>query len=389
MAASRVLLAAAALTLTLPAGAADDEGQLPRTVVWTSYGIGTTGYSMAVAVGAVLKQQQQVNLRVLPGKNDVSRLAPLTLGRAQFAATGSDSIYAQEAIYTFGTRLWGPQPIRLILMNISDGGVTMAVAADAGVTTLMDLRGKRVTWLKSSPALNKGAEAYLSFAGLSWEDVQRVTVSGYSSSVDALLNGQADAMAGDTTSVSMLKLQASPRGLAWLTLPHDNGPGWTRLQQVLPWYFKHRATQGAGIPAAGVEMAQTAYPILVSTADVATTTAYGMTRAMVEYYDDYRRSIPSAVGWALERQIPEQVLTPFHEGAVAYFKDIGAWTQRAEQRQRANLARQRVLRSAWQEYISATSSRGVQFREGWMRARAAALETAGLPVLFRTWSTDD
>ena len=62
------------------------EPNFPRTMSWSAYNLGTTGYNQAVAIGKALKDNYDVNLRVLPGKNDVSRLLPLQRGRVQFSA---------------------------------------------------------------------------------------------------------------------------------------------------------------------------------------------------------------------------------------------------------------------------------------------------------------
>ena len=61
---------------------------------------GTTGYNQAVAIGKALKDLQP-NLRVLPGKNDVSRLLPLQRGRVQFSANGVATYFAQEGVFQF------------------------------------------------------------------------------------------------------------------------------------------------------------------------------------------------------------------------------------------------------------------------------------------------
>ena len=53
------------------------EVQFDKTMAWSAYNLGTTGYNQSVAIGKVLKDHYGVNLRVLPAKNDVSRLLPL------------------------------------------------------------------------------------------------------------------------------------------------------------------------------------------------------------------------------------------------------------------------------------------------------------------------
>ena len=53
---------------------AQSEIQFDKTMAWSAYNLGTTGYNQSVAIGKVLKDHYGVNLRVLPAKNDVSRL---------------------------------------------------------------------------------------------------------------------------------------------------------------------------------------------------------------------------------------------------------------------------------------------------------------------------
>jgi len=87
---------------------AAEEVALPRTMAWSAYNLGTTGYNQAVAIGKVLKDKHGVNLRVIPGKNDISRLLPLKKGRVQFTATGVATYFAQEGMFQFAHRNWGP-----------------------------------------------------------------------------------------------------------------------------------------------------------------------------------------------------------------------------------------------------------------------------------------
>ena len=122
---------------------------LPRQLSWTAYDTGSAGYNQAVAIGAALQDAAGVNLRVLPGKNDVSRTEPLRQGRVEFSATGvGGSFMAQEGVFDFGAENWGPQPIRVLLAN-NGGAINLAVgvAGDLGIETYADLKGKRVSYI--------------------------------------------------------------------------------------------------------------------------------------------------------------------------------------------------------------------------------------------------
>ena len=50
---------------------------LPKVMAWSAYNLGTTGYNQAVGISKMLKDRHRVTLRVIPGKNDISRLLPL------------------------------------------------------------------------------------------------------------------------------------------------------------------------------------------------------------------------------------------------------------------------------------------------------------------------
>lgn len=83
----RAFLATGALAFSCSVASAQTT-KLPETLTWTAYDVGSGGYNQAVAIGNALKNKLQVNLRVLPGKNDVSRNIPLRDGKVPFSANG-------------------------------------------------------------------------------------------------------------------------------------------------------------------------------------------------------------------------------------------------------------------------------------------------------------
>lgn len=359
--------------------------KLPQTLVWTAYDVGSSGYAQAVGIGSVLKNAVGTNLRVLPGKNDVSRLAPLRQGTAQFSATGSDNVYGQEAVFTFGEKEWGPQPIRLLLQNFADGSaVALATAADANIKTLQDLKGKRVAWVRGAPALNQAVTCMLAFAGLTWDDVVKVEFGGHGPTVDGIVNNEVDAFNNATFSALNQKIAASPRGIFYPPVPHADTEGWKRLQAVVPWYDKHIATDGVGIRKEGQEMAQVAYPVLVSYDKLDEAAAYNMVKAMHKFYEDYKGSAPGGNGWAMDRQKWSKFV-PYHPGAVRYFKEIGVWPKEQDEIQAGSLARQKALIDAWAAYTKGAPADKEAFKAGWIKARAEALKSKSMVVVFDTW----
>ncbi|MDT8429342.1 MAG: TAXI family TRAP transporter solute-binding subunit [Pseudomonadales bacterium] len=379
------LILAACGSEKLDAGGRATAIDLPRTIAWSAYPTGTGGYSQAVAIGNILQRQYQVNLRVIPGRNDVSRLATLLAGRVHFSAGGSEAVYAQEGILNFASRIWGPQPIRALLSNFSEScSFNFATAADANINQVSDIAGKRVTWVQGAPSLNNASTALLSFANLTWDDVTRVEVGGYNGSIEAVINDRADVVGGACNSPPFLRLESSPRGLKWLTFSHDDTEAINRVRSRLPWYVPHIATEGPAIPPEGITVFTSAYPLLVGLDDADDATVYNIIKVMHEHYASYKDNAPGAMGWLMSRQKFESAFIPYHDAAVRYFRDIGVWTEEAETNQQRNLARQRVLKQAWEGFLPGAPEGYEEFSSAWLAARTSALEAAGMITLADT-----
>ena len=356
--------------------------ELPRTMAWSAYPTGTGGYSQAVALGNILQRTYGVNLRVIPGRNDVSRLATLRAGRVHFSAGGSEAVYAQEGILNFASKIWGPQPVRALLSNFSDScSFTFATAADANINGVADLEGKRVTFVQGAPSLNNATAALLSYANLTWDDVIRVEVGGYNASIDAILNNRADAAGGACNSPPFLRVEASPRGLKFPALPHNDAEAIARVRQRLPWYVPHIAYEGPTLPAEGLEVFTSAYPLLVGLDTSEEAMVYGTVKIMHRHYEEYKDSAPGAMGWTFARQKLEQAFLPFHEGAIRYFKESGEWTPEAAAQNEKNLYRQAVLKRAWDAFLPTAPDDYSDFEKAWLAARLEALEAEGLVTL--------
>lgn len=356
--------------------------ELPETLGWTAYDTGSGGYNQAVAIGSALRNVLGVNLRVLPGRNDIARQVPLRQGRVQFSATGIGATYlAQEGVFEFGDPDWGPQEVRVILASNGDGNLGIGVAADTGVETVDDLRGRRVAWVVGAPSLNENITAMLGFAGMTWDDVERVDFPGFGGAWEGIINDQVDAAFAATTSGQAYQLEASPRGLNWVIFPHDDEEGWEQLRARAPFFVPNMGIEGAAISEDNPhEGAAYPYPVLLTYAEQDEDLAYNMTKAMVELYPHYEGGSPGVDGWNIERQNFEWAV-PYHEGAIRYFEEIGVWSEAAQENNDMLIERQQVLIAAWEDMIAEDVS-DAEFEERWMTLRAERLEEAGMNPVF-------
>ena len=383
---NRILMLAACALLACATAAPAQSVKLPETLTWTAYDVGSGGYNQAVAIGNAITNKYQVNLRVLPGKNDVSRNIPLRDGKVPFSANGVGGSYlAQEGVYEFGARDWGPQAVRALLLNNSDALLTIITAKDANIHTAADFKGKRVAWVVGAPSLNQNITALLAFANLTWNDVKKVEFGGFGQAMEAVVSNQVDAAFSSTISGQAYKIASSPRGIAYPTFPHSDKAGWARVNKIAPFFVPAFGTEGAGLSAEHkAEAATYPYPVLMTMKTTDSELTYNMTKAMVELFDDYKDGAPGNKGWDLKRQIFAWAI-PMHEGAIRYFKEKGVWTAEHQQHNDALVKRQDTLAAAWAAYKAMASADDKEFKEGWMKARAEALSKTGMEPVLTSW----
>ena len=234
----------------LPPSPAIAEPQLPSTISWTAYDVGSAGYNQSVAIGGALRNEngRQSAYPAWSQRHRPARFSVCATGRVDFSATGlGASFFSQEGMFEFGEASWGPQEVRVLIASNADSNLTIGAAGDLDIETVADLEGKRVAWVVGSPSLNQNIGAILSFADLTWDDVERVEFPGFGAAWEGIINDQADAAFAVTTSRSGLPA----RSLApWSRLADPAlrrrgrlGPA-ERRRAVL--FVPNRATLGAG-----------------------------------------------------------------------------------------------------------------------------------------------
>ncbi|WP_319824020.1 TAXI family TRAP transporter solute-binding subunit [Thalassovita sp.] len=376
-------LALATIGLIAPFGVAQAEN-LPKNMTWMAYQTTSSGYAQTVAIANMLKQQDGVNIRILPGKNDVSRMTPLRDRNADFCNCGATVWMGQEGVYMFGQKEWGPQPLRILMSAFGSSGLMLIATESSGIQTVADVKGARVATIKGSDSVNWSLQALLAFGGLTLNDVEVVEVSGTGADLQAILDGRVDVTFTSTLSPMTQQVSASNHGLTWLPMPKEDTEGWARVRELAPYFVPNTVTVGTEVSAeAPLEGANYPYPILTANADQDEEVVYQLTKSMVENFDQYKDGAPGATGWALGSQNLQWAI-PYHDGTIRYFKEIGKWTEADQAYNDGLVQRQEVLKTAWQDYsAAAASAEGDAFSTGWMAARKAALEAAGLPVIFK------
>ena len=346
---------------------------LPATMTWSSYDVGSAGYAEASAMADAFGKKFGTKVRIQPSGSSIGRLQPVLQKRADVGFLATETFFATEGTEDFAAKRWGPQDLRVLAGR--PAAFALPTAKDANIKTFADLKGKRLALVAGNPSVNVKCEAYLSFGGLTLKDVEVVMFPTYGAAMSSIAAGQSDATCTTTTPSQMYELAESPRGIHWLGAPASDKAGWERMQAVAPFFGPETETVGAGISVEKpVEIMSYRYPLLVVRADMSEDEVYNLIKGFDETYDLYKNATSVMPRWKLDQSGTPPADAPFHAGAVKYLKEKGIWTAEHQKWNEARLKRLETLRAAWAE----TMKQGKdlpddKFAELWQKNRTAAL----------------
>lgn len=351
-------LGAAVGLSTLAPGAQAGEASLPKSMLWATYDVGSSGYVEASAIADAFGKEYGTRVRIMPSGTSIGRLLPLKTGRVQYGWLANELYFATEAIHDFATQEWGPQDLRVIAGRPSTFG--MAVAGDSGIKAVSDLRGKRIPQIKANPSINIKIEAILAFGGLTWDDVQVVELPSYGAMLTALVDGVVDAVGSTPTAATLYEMESSSHGIAWLPMPQDDTAGWENITRVASFFGPVDATAGAGLGAdAPSPMISVRYPMITVYADADEDEVYNFIKALNETYPLYSSATAATPAWDIAGAGVPPADAPFHPGAIRYLKEIGVWTDEAEAWNEKRLARLQQVQAAWEAASEDAAEKGL------------------------------
>ena len=326
------------LTIALPTSGYSAEK--PKYVVIATAGTGTVGYQACSGLVATLQEISGVKFSAIPATKTLGRFNLLREGKVQFSWNpAGDDLFALTGVEDF--KELGPQSCRTMWDSgpIDQG---LATRGDSGIKTVKDLRGKRIATYPTYPMVHRYMEAAMAYANLTWKDVIPTPVSGFPAGQKALIEGAVDVAALSGQAADAYELQASVHGLHWIPLPNktpEDKAAWARYQKIMPAFYPNTVTTAAGsdkdhpVDIWGYNYQGTCYDW--SDQD----TVYWMVKLMAENYDKWSKAHAYLKKWTVEHCLNSDLwFVPRAEGFIRYFKEVGKWTPKMEEKQKQLLA---------------------------------------------------
>ncbi|WP_254884983.1 TAXI family TRAP transporter solute-binding subunit [Salipiger sp. HF18] len=322
-----------------------DEVTLPRTMVWTSYDLGSTGYVEASAMADALDKNYGTTVRLTPSGTGIGRMLPLAKKRATFGFMGNEIFFASEGMFEFAARDWGPQEVRVLLGR--PAAVGLITGLDTDIESVADLKGRKVGFVQASPSTLMNTEAALAFGDLTVDDVEQVIYPGYGAMVQGFIAGEIDAVPV-TPTVSALREAEGGRGVRWLDMPGSDSAGWDRVRASATIFSPTSRPVGVSIseddPA---ELLGYRYPQLTAYADTSEDEVYNLVKALDESYDLFKDANGVIARWNMQDAGSSPAGAPFHPGAIKYLREKGVWDAEDDAWNETRIARLEAVKSAW------------------------------------------
>ena len=247
----------------------------------------------------------------------VENMGLIATGDADLALALADTV-AQS--YNGTGRFEGQQlPMVRGLASMYANMIQIVALEDSGITSLEDLRGKRVSVGAPGSGTEVNAEAILTANGISYDDIEEQRLN-FNETADALANGDIDAgfwSVGAPTS-SILNLSTT-NDIVLLALSDEE----IAKAREADATFAETTLPGGSYTGVDEDITVLGIPnVLVVSSEMSDDLAYEITKAMFENVADLQAVHPAA-----NETTPEFTMSatpiPLHPGAIRYYEEAG------------------------------------------------------------------
>ena len=347
----------------------------PSTIILGTHDLGTGGNRLlALCLESMISKYPEIKWRTIPSGVDLARtMMPRTGETATTIHTAGSVWLIQEGQSSYAEIQWGPQPIREVFLP-EHVGMGFPVKGDSPIKSGYDLKGKTVAIYPGSPYPTLINESILAFFGLTWDDVKPVKMSSPPAGYRAIRDGHIDTAFMNSASSIAVEMASMPGGIRWLDIPASDKEGWKRAQEVVPVHMPKSRTDGPGMSKENpAEILTNAYPEIIAYDHTDKATIYWITRALNETRPSWSVKHASLKkDWTMEKHwsLWDGGITPMHEGAIMYYKEIGQWNDKREKMNQERIQHQKELRAYFDEVRELAQKEKVKakvFAKYWMK----------------------
>ncbi len=211
-------------------------------------------------------------------------------------------------------------PKVLGLMSLYPSALQWAARPDAGINSISDLKGKKISPGTKGFSGEAMVRQVLKVYGLSYDDMSKVEYVSYSDSVNLMKDKHIDIFIPITTwpapTIQEVALQS---GVKMIPIDPDK---MDELKRINPGYAAVMLPANTYKGQAEDVLSLGSNANIVISADMPEDLVYNITKAILTSLDDLRK-VHSSIAKMTPETAPQDVGAPLHPGAAKYYKEIG------------------------------------------------------------------
>lgn len=315
----RTLPAATMIAVSLACGGAPERNFINVGTAPPGGAFFVVGTALSEVLGASSGDKNwQVTAEGTSGSQE--NIRRLTQGELDFALSNSAITYFAVR----GGEGWDRQYPMQTVMTLAPNVALFITKANSGITTLADLKGKRVVIGPAGAGFEYFVKPILEAHGVRYEDFTALNAS-QAASVDMLTDGSAAAIfIGGAIPTASITQAAATMDLYFV--PFDEG---ARQKLSTDYLFFSPATipantyRGQTAEFAGLDVGSMH---LITAANQDEELVYQVTKTLWEQREAVTQKHPA--GRAINpKNVIRDTGTPFHAGAIRFYREIGIWPQ--------------------------------------------------------------
>ncbi|MEO7851813.1 MAG: TAXI family TRAP transporter solute-binding subunit [Rubrivivax sp.] len=275
-------------------------------------------YPMGVALSQIWgKALPDYKVTVQSTKASAENLNLLQAGRGEMALVLGDALsdaWKGDKDAGFATPLTKLRAVSGMYANV----IQIVANGDAGIKTLADLKGKRISVGAPKSGTELNARAVLKAAGLAYSDFGKVEYLPFGESVELMKNRQLDVtLQSAGLGVASIRDLSTAVKIVLVSIPPDVV---AKIGDAAYQPFTIPANtytgQTEGVPSIAIKN------FLVSQEGVSEDAVYAMTKSMFENLDTLVAAHSAGKGITKDGAV-SGTSVPFHPGAAKYYREVG------------------------------------------------------------------
>jgi TRAP transporter TAXI family solute receptor len=209
----------------------------------------------------------------------------------------------------------------------------------SGIKTVKDLKGKRIAIDATSKATGARPRGLIRAAGLDPEkDVTLVPYAGLPAGIAALMEGRVDAAWCAVGTAATTEAYAKFGGIVWVSVAESGDDAGAKfIREDMPGEVAFFLKAGSAPQVDNDAWVVQSFNSLFSHKGFSDEAAYLIARALWKNNDQLLAIHPAFKTWH-ENMVLDLGLVPYHPGAIRFYKEIGAWSDKLDKLQQRGLS---------------------------------------------------